>query len=196
MTGAIPATYTVFSGERRLAEGSADTAAAAARLALSTGADRVLVFDDVAGRQIDVDLRSPRPRLAIVDPSAAERVERPGPGRPKLGVVPREVTLLPRHWEWLGRQPGGASAALRRLVEAASRDMSGADAQREAQTAAYNVMNALAGHLTGYEDALRALYANDAGTFDKLVGEWPEDVSQYVRRLGERAFLAQTSGNR
>ncbi|MFY0534142.1 DUF2239 family protein [Nannocystis pusilla] len=58
-----------------------------------------------------------RPRLAAEEPPA-----RTGPGRPKLGVVSREVSLLPRHWEWLERQPSGS----RRRCADSSRRRSGA----------------------------------------------------------------------
>ncbi len=117
-------------------------------------------------------------------PIAAPR----GPGRPRLGVVAREVTLLPRHWEWLGGQPGGASVALRKLVEQARKANGGRDRQRRAQEAAYRFMSALAGDLAGFEEAIRALFAGDRARFDQLVAPWPVDVGEYARRLGARAF--------
>src|SRR4029079_4156101 len=63
-----------------------------------------------------------------------------GRGRPRLGVVAREGTLLPRHWEWLGTQPGGASVVLRKLVEEARRANGDADRTRAARDAAYRFM--------------------------------------------------------
>jgi len=113
--------------------------------------------------------------------------EAPRVGRPKLGVTAREVTLLPRHWEWLAEQPGGASAALRRLVEEARRTHAGRDAARRAQEAAHRVMSALAGDLPDYEEALRALYAGDAEAFATRIADWPARVKHYVGRLAARA---------
>ncbi|WP_107313666.1 DUF2239 family protein, partial [Burkholderia metallica] len=109
--------------------------------------------------------------------------EQRGRGRPKLGVVSREVTLLPRHWEWLAAQPGGASVALRKLVEDARRTHAAADRLRDAQTRAYHFMSAMAGDLPGFEEAARALYANDPARLAELVAGWPEDVRDHALAL-------------
>ena len=111
-----------------------------------------------------------------------------GPGRPKLGVVAREVTLLPRHWEWLARQPGGASVAIRKLVEAASRTGEDKDRIRQAQEAAYRFMSVTAGNRPHYEEAIRALFAGDASRFEQRIAEWPDDIRAHTSRLAERAF--------
>jgi hypothetical protein len=166
--------FTAFEGVRQLASGDLAVVAEAARRALARGTAGVLVLEDRTGAQIDL------PAGAEPEP---EPPQRPGRGRPKLGVVAREVTLLPRHWEWLAVQPGGASAALRRLVEDARRSGEPADRAREAQTAVYRAMSVLAGDLPGYEEALRALYARNDGRFDALIAAWPADVQDYVRRL-------------
>ncbi|HET6970818.1 MAG TPA: DUF2239 family protein [Phenylobacterium sp.] len=147
----------------------------------------VLVLEDSSGRPVDLDLRFGPERAvetylsgAGVDPAPPARKVR---GRPKLGVVAREVTLLPRHWEWLAAQPGGASAALRRLVEEARRAAGGADRHRSARDATYRAMSTLAGDLPGFEEAARALFApNDPG-FDEIIGAWPPDVAAYLARL-------------
>ena len=118
------------------------------------------------------------------DPPSAPR----GPGRPKLGVVAREITLLPRHWDWLARQPGGASVAIRRLVEQARRTGEDSDRLRQAQEAAYRFMSVMAGNRPHYEDAIRALFAGDPAGFDQLIAGWPADVRDHVSRLAERAF--------
>src|SRR3546814_490284 len=110
-----------------------------------------------------------------------------GRGRPKLGVTAREVTLLPRHWDWLAAQPGGASVALRKLVEQAMRD--DRQTRRAAQEAAYRVMTALAGDLPGYEEAIRALFAGDRQRFEQQIAGWPADLRDYVTRL---AFNGET----
>ncbi len=112
----------------------------------------------------------------------AARLARPR-GRPKLGVVAREVTLLPRHWEWLADQPGGASVALRKLVEAARRDHRERDEQRQLQERAYHFMSAMAGDLPGFEEGLRALYASERARFTELIAAWPADVREHALRL-------------
>ncbi|HEX8645127.1 MAG TPA: DUF2239 family protein [Allosphingosinicella sp.] len=128
----------------------------------------VRAFDDRTGRPIDLDYRG------VVPPAAR------GAGRPRLGVQAREVTLLPRHWDWLARQPGGASAALRRLVDEARSRPAGA---RERQDAAYHFMQSLCGDMPGYEEALRALYRSNREDFDAIVAGWPADVVRYVAKL-------------
>jgi uncharacterized protein len=166
-------TCTAFQGERLLASGARPDVAAAVHAALQAGAAHVLIFDDATGEQLELDLRADPPAIAGRSPPP-----KPGRGRPKLGVVPKEVTLLPRHWDWLAQQPGGASAALRRLVEDASR--SGADGPRQRQEAVYKAMSALAGNLPGYEEATRALFAGDRQRFENLICDWPEDISRYL----------------
>ena len=90
-----------------------------------------------------------------------------GPGRPKLGVVAREITLLPRHWEWLAQQTGGASVAIRKLVDEARRaTATTAIASASAQEAAYRFMSAMAGNLPHFEEAIRALFADDPRRFE------------------------------
>jgi len=175
---------TAFDGHRRMAAGPLPEVAAAVRDAGRT----VLVFDDADGRVVDLDPRESiqdltrrlRPEAdAGVPEAAAPR----GPGRPKLGVVAREVTLLPRHWEWLNAQPGGASAALRRLVEAARKQGGEAERERRRRDAAYRFMSALAGDLPGYEEATRALFAGDRRRFEDEIAGWPGDVRDYAAKL-------------
>jgi hypothetical protein len=177
-------TYTALSGGRLIATGDAGEVARAAR----ESAGPVLIFDDGAGQQVELDPFAEPPALALSAPAGAPAA-RPGRGRPKLGVVAREVTLLPRHWDWLSGQPGGASAALRRLVEDASRRAEAPDRARRAQEAVYRVMSALAGDMPGFEEAARALFARDDAGFDRLVAAWPADVTAYLMRLAaaERA---------
>lgn len=172
---------TAFEGVRRIASGPLTYVARAVRTVAQAGFP-VLLFDDATGRQVEVDLRgSEEEVLARLEP-APQRA----PGRPKLGVVAREVTLLPRHWEWLATQPSGASVALRKLVEEAMRSPDAAI--RQAQDIAYRFMVNLAGDLAGYEEANRALFALDEGAFDRHTQAWPADVRDYARALAARAF--------
>lgn len=179
-------TYTAFSGVRRLARGSLAEVTTVVRAALADGAGSLVILEDESGRTVDFDPRmDPQSSIgAVAQPTLA--TTRPGRGRPRLGVTAREVTLLPRHWEWLGTQPGGASAALRRLVDQARRDNLADDRNREAREAAHRVMTTLAGDLPGYEDALRALYAGDRPGFSQLLATWPKDIRLYVQELADR----------
>ncbi|MCA8244540.1 DUF2239 family protein [Burkholderia sp. AU32262] len=184
--------YTAFDGHRRLASGPLATVALAARQAAGDATSgTILIFDDATGRSIDLDLRGTaddiRARYAVplggASGASGGAGEQRGRGRPKLGVVSREVTLLPRHWEWLGAQPGGASVALRKLVEDARRTHAAADRRRDAQARAYHFMSAMAGDLPGFEEAARALYANDPARLAELIAGWPDDVRDHALAL-------------
>lgn len=180
---------TAFAGSSRLASGdAAHVARASAELAASGDDRRLLIFDDETGAQVELDPRGP---VGAGTPAASATPavpDRRAAGRPRLGVVGREVTLLPRHWEWLSSQPGGASAALRRLVEQARRDNEGTDRVRRSQEAAFRFMSALAGDEPGFEEACRALFAADASAFEARVLAWPADVRDYALTLASDAF--------
>ncbi|MED5544495.1 MAG: DUF2239 family protein [Pseudomonadota bacterium] len=160
-------------------EGTLLTTGTRAQLVRELRADPtgVLVFEDASGRVVDLDWRD----------TAQPVPEEPQPprrrGRPRLGVTAREVTLLPRHWDWLARQPGGASQALRRLVDEARRADGGRTAQRTAQERCYRAMAALAGDYPGFEDAARQLFAGDMAAFGEAVAGWPVDVRTYLVTL-------------
>jgi hypothetical protein len=145
----------------------------------------ILAFEDQTGRQVDFDLRG---TLADVLARYAPPPPRVGPGRPKLGVVAREVSLLPRHWEWLEQQPCGASAAIRRLVEEARKRDPGEQEARSAIEAAGRFLTAMAGDLPGYEEATRALYGRDRRRFEELIRDWPTDIRRHAQRLVNGAF--------
>ncbi|NTU72437.1 MAG: DUF2239 family protein [Coriobacteriia bacterium] len=177
---------TVFAGSHAILTGERDAVAYALREMHAAGEQRaILVFDDTTGEQIDIDLREGS--ASGPPPSSEEPVQR-RPGRPKLGVVAREVTLLPRHWEWLNAQPGGASVALRKLVEGARRENVDTDRARRSQEAAFRFMTAIAGNEPGFEEACRALYAGDRRVFNSHAASWPPDVGDYARRLAGDAF--------
>jgi uncharacterized protein len=196
---------TAFVGNRRLIAGPLIEVALAVRNASShAGKEAILTFDDATGRVIDLDLRGtkadliarlaapvslpaaqPETNRVLVPEPVREGADPPlGRGRPRLGVVAREVTLLPRHWEWLGNQPGGASVALRKLVEDARRAGGPRQHMRAAHEAAYRFMAALAGNLPGFEEAIRALFADDRRRFEDQIAGWPDDVREYATWLG------------
>lgn len=176
---------TAFDGTRRLAAGPLVEVARAVKARADTDPTAALLtFDDATGAVIDLDLRGTSEDVIARLGSPAGTAEGPrGRGRPKLGVVAREVTLLPRQWDWLARQPGGASAALRRLVDAARRDDSPGRA-RAAREAAYRFMAAMAGNLPGFEEAARALFADDRTRFNEHAAAWPADVRAHAEALG------------
>jgi len=161
--------YSAFSGFEHLASGTL------AQIYESAGQiPDCVIFERESGRQVDIDPRFP------------PQEEGPRPGRPRLGVVPREITLLPRHWDWLATQPGGASVALRKLVEAASRDPK--SRQRQRRDAAYRLATALVGNAPGYEEAMRALYAGAAEDFAAHIEAWPADVRRVLEEMTQEAF--------
>jgi hypothetical protein len=144
----------------------------------------IVIFEDETGRHVDFDLRG---SLAEVVARTAPPTPRSGPGRPKLGVVAREISLLPRHWEWLEQQPNGASAAIRRLVEEARKRDPEEERRRLAIEATSRVVSALAGNLPNYEEATRALFARNWTRFGELIAGWPKDIKGYAQRLADRA---------
>lgn len=198
-------TVTAFRGHALLAAGELRDVARVVWRAVKNAEPHhgaVLVFDDATGRVIDLEMRGDETRMlahldAVVRANPAARADdavapgtAPRPrGRPKLGVVAREITLLPRHWEWLATQPGGASVALRKLVDAARRAPSDDERAKAARDVAYRFMHAVAGDLPHFEEVIRALYRNDATRFRALIAAWPHDIAAYAAQL---AFPDQT----
>lgn len=198
MNGSLDQAAIAFEGDRRIAAGNLSEVARAAKAIVDRGGSGpVLIFDATTSAPIEVDFRGSindvlarLPKMADTTPDGAAAPASRGPGRPKLGVVAREVTLLPRHWDWLSRQRGGASVALRRLVEQARRGGDGEDRRRQAQEAAYRFMAAMAGNRPHYEEAIRALFAPEPARFQKLIAGWPADIREHALRLAEGAFQA------
>lgn len=185
---------TAFAGSSRIASGELRHVALKAKQAFDAGKP-VQVFEDASGRMVELPLALPAGDLlkrlaepAAISPPTIEKPLPRGPGRPKLGVVAREVTLLPRHWDWLSAQPGGASVALRRLVEDARKVSAEGDRRRAAQEAAYRFIQAMAGHEAGYEEAARALFAGDIVGFEEHSATWPDDVREHAALLAADAF--------
>jgi hypothetical protein len=180
--------FTAFEGQRRLITGTLAEVALAVKRSHPSGP--IVIFDNATGRSLDLDLRGSDDEIvarlpvapAPVEPEAQANEPR-GRGRPKLGVVAREVTLLPRHWEWLNTRPGGASVALRKLVDEARRANGDRDRQRAARDAAYHFMSTMAGNLVNFEEASRALFADDERRFTGLIADWPPDIRDHIVKL-------------
>jgi hypothetical protein len=185
----IPAampTYAAFADNRLLAAGPRDDVLRATKTHVDSSRQPVLIFEETSGRQVDFDMRgSVEDVLARVRPDA-----RPRPGRPRLGVVSREISLLPRHWDWLESQPNGASAAIRRLVDTARRNETGLERGRHVRNALGRTLWALAGNLPNFEEVARAMDAREDTRLDGLMSTWPKDVRDYVfARLEEAKGL-------
>jgi uncharacterized protein len=183
-----------FDHQRLLASGPLAEVVRAAKQALDAGADGpLLIFDDRSSRQIEVDFRGTLDEVLARLPqaAAAPAPTSRGPGRPKLGVVPREVTLLPRHWDWLAAQPGGASAVMRRLVEQALRGNGAHERARQAVESVDRFMQVMAGNLAGYEETSRAFYRGEHERFAALTAAWPPDVRTHLLRLAAIAWDEQ-----
>jgi uncharacterized protein len=194
MVPAAPHRFTAFMGYQRLTSGPlAEVALAVMKASKRLAAEPIVIFDDANGRAIDLDLRGTERDIVARLPqppsnleATADGLSAPEPrgrGRPRLGVVAREVTLLPRHWEWLGAQPGGASVALRKLVEEARRSSGDRDRSRAATDAAYHFMSAMAGNLPDFEEASRALFADDRRRLAALIAGWPDDIRDHIVKL-------------
>jgi len=199
---------TAFEGNRCIASGMLLEVAKKAKEIIGRRKQAsILIFDDFTSEPVEVDFRGTmedvlkrleKPTAGVESataPSNTDQNSQRGPGRPKLGVVSREVTLLPRHWDWLNSQPGGASVALRKLVEEARRVNSNRDKVRRSQEVAYRFMSAMAGNLPGFEEATRALFAGAYQRFNDLIASWPVDIRDHARKLAEAAFQNRVRGN-
>ena len=186
---APPPRYIAFHDGRRIAEGTE------AEIGLLRGsAATVLVFDAETSEQIELPAPAAAAQFvtshAALPDGASAVTQTVRPGRPKLGVIPREVTLLPHDWDWLNAQPGGASVTLRKLVLKARRANEGTDRLRHAQVVCYRFIHAIAGNEIGFEEATRALFASRADRFTECTETWPTDVRAHARLLAQAAFAA------
>ncbi|MBO9541432.1 DUF2239 family protein [bacterium] len=193
-----PHTYTAFAETRLVAAGSIEDVALRTKEWLEEGGASVLVFEDQTGQQIDLDLRGTHDEALArlqahpwLQRHQAPEEKRQGPGRPKLGVTSREVSLLPRHWDWLNEQSGGASVTLRKLVEEKMKQSQGADRARKARDAASKFMWSMGGNLPDFEEASRAFTRKEYARFDQLIEAWPEDIRAYMRKLVSTAAHAE-----
>ena len=212
--------YIAFCGSDLIARGPASAVVAEVkRIFDSTPPGAILIFDAITSEPVEWDLRGSEEDVlarfdenaditstsleavdlgsytAHTDEKVAAMETRRGPGRRKLGVVSREITLLPRHWEWLGKQPGGASVTLRKLVERARAAGAADEQKRLARESAYRFMSALAGNLAGYEEAIRALFAGDEQRFVFETSTWPEQVRAHATDLASGSFSSESTQN-
>jgi uncharacterized protein len=180
--------YMVFAGSQVLVSGDLRSILVQTKEYMDSEAEvPVLIFEEQTGKQVDFNFQG-----TLAEILARELPVKPvGPGRPKLGVISREVSLLPRHWEWLEQQPNGISAALRRLIEEARKRAPGKERARLMREAVSRVMTALAGNLPDYEESLRALYAKDHARLFVLISKWPTGVRAYVERVVNEAMKAE-----
>ena len=187
-----------FHGHRRVAKGTlAEVALATKRLVDAEDPAGILLFDALSSEPLEIDFRGtedevlarlPQPGPAAGPEEAGESDAPRAPGRPRLGVVAREVTLLPRQWEWLASRPGGASVTLRKLVEAARKASADEDRRTAARESAFRFMNAMGGNEEGFEEACRALFAPDRSRFEAALAAWPPDVRDHALALAEGSF--------
>jgi hypothetical protein len=192
--------WTAFAGSRRIASGALPAVALAAKAIIDAGEQTPVLVFNAASHVVDIDYRGSDAEVVarLTHPAKAANADEASPylesltprgrGRPKLGVVAREVTLLPRHWDWLATQPGGASAAVRRLVDEARQSRAAKDDFRQATESAYRFMSAMAGNEPGFEEATRALFARNDARFTEMTEHWPRDVRDHARTLAARAF--------
>ena len=176
---APPNPVTAFLGDRIVARGERAAVTGELEQLYPNHFAAIRVYEDGSGRVVDLDYRG----AAASAPPPRRR------GRPSLGVSAREITLLPRHWDWLSRQPGGTSAAIRRLVEEASRQPPGPAEKRDS---AYRFMSDMCGDRPNYEEALRALYRGEEARFQMLVADWPKQVRGYLKELLAWASSSRT----
>ena len=205
MTAHQEADFIAFDNQQQIARGALSEVVRATKRALDAGSNgTLLVFGAHDSRRVEVDLHGTMQQVLTRISKNESRGKLPaaGPGRPKLGVVAREVTLLPRHWNWLGKQPGGASAAMRRLVEHALHGNDGRARAHQAMEAVERFMLTMAGDLPGYEEASRAFYRGEQHRFSTLTKKWPADIRDHAHELAAAAWVVmaenklQAEGNR
>jgi hypothetical protein len=183
---------TAFNGKKLIASGDIREVVLKSKVVLDRDEKaQILIFDDLSSEQIEADFRGTTAEVAqrLDNRATGADGEARRPGRPKLGVVAREVTLLPRHWEWLAKQPGGASVALRKLVEHGIKTNRDQDGVRRAQDVTYRFLSAMAGNEPGFEEAIRALFGGQQHRFAELIGPWPADIRDHAKKLAAGAFV-------
>ncbi len=173
-------TFTAFYGNTQIATGlladmlSKTTSFLQEKQASRNDSETLLIFNERTGGQIDFDLRG------SIEDILERALPKRSAGRPKLGVTSREITLLPRHWQWLESQAKSASASLRLLVEEAMKQDGGEADIKKNLAVTDRIMMTMAGDLAHFEEASRALNQRNVERFEDSVASWPEDIKQYL----------------
>lgn len=186
-------TYTAFDNTSIIAHGSLrDVILKTKKILGKSENSSFLIFSDSTGKTIDFNFQGTEKeilkRLEIFVSNSDEKIELARPGRPKLGVISREISLLPRHWEWLATQSSGASSSIRNLIEDAIKKSTSKVSLKQQQEKVYRVMTTLAGDLDGYEEAIRSLYKRDRESFIKFTKGWSKDLRSYLEKLTNDVF--------
>lgn len=174
--------YTAFRGDTRIITDSLFNVA----LALQKQSEmNVLVFNDQTGQQIDLDLSGSEDDLKqrYTEVEYVKKV-----GRPKLGVISREITLQQKHWNWLDQQSSSASAVIRKLIDKELNDPSSESNIMLAKQAIDHFMLAMLGNMPNYEEATRALYQGNKSHFLALIHNYPKDLKVYLELKAQTAF--------
>ncbi len=190
-TNEITNTYTAFLESKIFAKGSLKDLVLKIKKHLGKNENNsILIFSDSTGNTLDFNFKGSETEiLKRLEMFVSQKPdEYSGPGRPKLGVISREVSLLPRHWEWLAAQSGGASVTIRRLIDESRKKSSTGESVKQVQEKTYKFLSVVAGDFEGYEEALRALYKRDREKFLKQMEKWPKDIQGYAMRLSETVF--------
>ena len=186
-------TYTAFEDHKILSQGFLEDVVLKVKKRLEKSPEsQIVIYSDATGKSMDFNFQGSEKevlkRLEVYTTPENTTEASSGPGRPKLGVISREVSLLPKHWEWLATQSGGASNTLRKLVEENMKKTSGVLTVKTAQERTYKFMSVEAGDLENYEEALRALYRKDKERFTSEIKTWPRDVQKHILELAKPVF--------
>ncbi len=161
-------TYTAFLRDQQIAGGDLADVLRAIGDAKTRSA---LVFADDSGDLVKLNTAED-----VAEALLSDALVQTGSGSPPKPVS-IELRLLPRHLDWLQAQPGGPSAAVRRLVDAARRNDSGRARRR--REAAYRFTSMMAGDFPGFEAATRALFAGCRAGFETATADWPAAIRDY-----------------
>ncbi|MCH7331632.1 DUF2239 family protein [Acinetobacter modestus] len=178
-------TYTAFLNEQCLASGLLADVAIAIQQHANQSNSTILIFNDQTGRQIDLDLSGSEQNIQqrYAEPEMVKKV-----GRPKLGVISREITLQQKHWDWLDQQSSSASAVIRKLIDKELNDPNSESNRMLAKQATDRFMSAMLGNMPNYEEATRALYQGDREVFLDLIRDYPKDIKEYLTLKTQNIF--------
>lgn len=180
-----------FSGDIKISSGPILKVAEATKkhLIKKPNSD-IQIFDHDTGQFLEVDFRGSLSQVVerMKKSFIIETEKIRGPGRPKLGVVSKEITLLPKHWDWLNLQANGASGSIRKLIDEAMKRNVAKDELKRSQNSVYKFMTIMAGNYPLYEEALRAFYANDNAKFKYIITNWPKDVRDHLLKMTDQIW--------